>query len=218
MRRFFKTWVSGFVVGVALVSGATAGVVVGPIGHRSEQPKAKAPVVASKAAALSTEPAEVPSLVNEKVTLALPGRLPGGTFLVGADATSLSPAPDLYGGTWQKEGCTELDENNFDRSHPLPGDGHGWPLASKDCIYLAAFGVGPARAAHTIDDGGVWVRSLAISNGESTVVWQIVDAPGRDRGNRNQPVHRPPGSFTNLIDAGDASADDPLTALFRLLS
>ena len=112
------------------------------------------------------------------MTLSLPGRLPAGTFLVGADATSLSPAPELYHGTWQKTGCTETDENHIDRSHPLPGDGHGWPLSTKDCIYLAAFGIGPARAAHSIDAGGIWVRSLAISNGESTVLWQIVDAPG----------------------------------------
>jgi hypothetical protein len=186
MRRFFKTWMVGFVIGIALVSGATAGVVIGPIGRRSDQPKAAKPAVpnvAVKAAALNTEPTEVPALVDQKVTPALPGRLPAGTFLVGADATSLYPTPNLYGGTWQKEGCTEFDPTepgggHIDRSHPLPGDGHGWPLASKDCIYLAAFGIGPARAAHTVDDGGVWVRSLAISNGEKTIVWQIVDAPG----------------------------------------
>jgi len=50
---------------------------------------------------------------------------------------------------------------------------------------------------------------------------QITDAPGRDRGSRNQPVQRP-GSFANLIGTDDAqalaSADDPLTTLFRLLS
>jgi hypothetical protein len=186
MRRFFKTWTVGFVIGVALVSGATAGVVIGPIGRRSDQPtatKPAVPTVAVKTAALGTEPAEVPALVNQKVTLSLPGRLPGGTFLVGADATSLYPTPNLYGGTWQKEGCTEFDATEpgggtIDRSHTFPGDGHGWPLASKDCIYLAAFGIGPARAAHTVDDGGVWVRSIAISNGEKTIVLQIVDAPG----------------------------------------
>jgi len=116
--------------------------------------------------------------VNTKLHLALPGRLPGGTFLVGADATSLYPTPNLYHGTWQKKGCTELDNNHISRSHLPPGDGHGWPAASKDCIYLAAFGIGPARAAHSVDDGGVWVRSLAISNGEKTIVLQIVDAPG----------------------------------------
>ena len=50
---------------------------------------------------------------------------------------------------------------------------------------------------------------------------QITDAPGRDRGSHDSPPPRPPGSFTALIDGGDAralaSADDPLTLLFRLL-
>ena len=50
----------------------------------------------------------------------------------------------------------------------------------------------------------------------------ITDAPGRDRGNHDAPARQPPASFANLIDAGDAgalaSADDPLTLRFRLLS
>ena len=179
MRRFFKTWTTGFALGIALVSGATAGVVIGPIGHRSEQPAGDAIApVAPAAVPPATQPSQVQALAARKIALKLPGRLAGGTFLVGADATSLYPAPQLYKGTWQREGCTEIDENNMDQTHLLPGDGHGWPLASKDCIYLAAFGIGPARAAHTVDDGGVWVRSLAVSNGKDTIVMQIVDAPG----------------------------------------
>ncbi len=185
MRRFFKTWTVGFVLGIALVSGVTAGVVVGPIGRQSET-SAPATTSAPTASSVSTAgapstltlPAQVPGMVNKKVKLKLPGRLPGGTFLVGADATSFNPAPQFYGGAWQREGCTELDEGNLDQTHLLPGDGHGWPLASKDCIYLGGFGIGPARAAHTVDNGGVWVRSIAISNGAKTVIWQIIDATG----------------------------------------
>jgi hypothetical protein len=185
VRRFFKTWTVGFIAGLALVSGVAAGVVVGPIGREAESvapveavaPAAPA-VAAAGAPSTLTQPAQVPTLVNKKVNLKLPGRLPGGTFLVGADATSFNPAPKLYGGAWQTEGCTEIDEGNIDQTHLLPGDGHGWPLASKDCIYLGGFGIGPARAAHTVDNGGVWVRSIAISNGVKTVVWQIIDATG----------------------------------------
>ena len=188
MRRFFKTWTVGFVIGVALISGATAGVVVGPLGQKERKATETAAqpalrpatsAVRVKAAAANTLPGAVPALAAQTVTVPAPGRLPAGTFLVGADATSLHPTPALFGGTtWQTEGCTELDEGHLDQSHLLPGDGHGWPAASKDCIYLGGFGIGPARAAHEIDDGGVWVRSLAISNGEKTVVWQIIDATG----------------------------------------
>jgi hypothetical protein len=176
--------------GLALLSGVAAGVSVGPL-KREVQTKlpglAFEPALPAVGAAGSqgslTRPAQVPGLVDKKVTLKLPGRLPGGQFLVGADATSFDPAPQLYGGTWQTEGCTEIDEGTLDQTHLLPGDGHGWPLASKDCmskdcIYLGGFGIGPARAAHSVDDGGVWVRSIAISNGVKTVVWQIIDATG----------------------------------------
>ncbi|MFY9588397.1 MAG: hypothetical protein WAT66_13170 [Actinomycetota bacterium] len=185
MRRFFKTWTVGFFAGLALLSGVAAGVSVGPLRHeaRSKLPALTSePVLPAVSAAGSpgslTKPAQVPGLVGKKVTLKLPGRLPAGTFLVGANATSFDPAPQLYDGTWQTEGCTEIDEGNLDQTHLLPGDGHGWPLASKDCIYLGGFGIGPARAAHSVDNGGVWVRSIAISNGVKTVVWQIIDATG----------------------------------------
>jgi hypothetical protein len=189
MRRFLKSWIVGLVVGLGLLSGAMAGVGLSPLQEqttkidklRSNAVKANAATPGSKAAAAATHttPAQVPALAAQKVTLSLPGKLAGGSFLVGADATSLYPTPTLFGGeTWQTKGCTELDEGNLDRTHMLPGDGHGWPATSKDCIYLGGFGIGPARAAHEIDDGGVWVRSVAISNGENTVVWQIIDATG----------------------------------------
>ena len=185
MRRLFKTWTVGFFLGVALVSGVTAGIVVGPIGRQSQtsapETATAAPpgsVGASGATTSLTTAAQVPGLVNKKVNLKLPGRLPGGTFLVGADATSFNPAPQLYGGAWQTDGCTEIEEGHIDQTHLLPGDGHGWPLASKDCIYLGGFGIGPTRAAHSVDNGGVWVRSVAISNGVKTVIWQIIDATG----------------------------------------
>jgi hypothetical protein len=187
VRRFLKTWTTGFALGLALVSGVTAGVLVGPIGRQSEQPSSEvallnAPAVEAAGTPTSTLtlPAQVPALVNKKIAVKLPGRLPGGQFLVGADATSFNPAPKLYGGVWQTDGCTEISEEHqqLDQTHLLPGDGHGWPAASKDCIYLGGFGIGPARTAHSVDNGGVWVRSIAISNGVKTVIWQIIDAVG----------------------------------------
>jgi Zn-finger nucleic acid-binding protein len=49
---------------------------------------------------------------------------------------------------------------------------------------------------------------------------QIVDAPGRDRGNRD--VSRPRPGVGSMLGAADlrdlTSSDDPLTMLFRLLS
>lgn len=192
MRRFFKSWTVGLVVGLGLLSGAMAGVGLGPLEEQTatitERPARALPAASAASAGLAaashTEPAQVPALAAQKVDLDLEGKLQGGDFLVGADATNLNPTPTLFGGeTWQTEGCTTLsedpDETQLDRTHLLPGDGHGHPLASKDCIYLGGFGVpAPVRPAVEYDDGGVWVRSLAISNGETTVVMQILDTVG----------------------------------------
>lgn len=190
MRGLFKSWVTGLIAGLTLVSGVMAGVAIGPIDRITGKKEAgqtgsglpTAPKAArvKTASASHTTPTEVPGLAAQKVTLSLPGRLTGGNFLVGADATNLYPTPTLFGGDkWQTEGCTKLEDGEIDRTHILPGDGHGHPFASKDCIYLGGFGVpAPVRPAESIDDGGVWVRSLAISNGEKTVVMQILDAVG----------------------------------------
>ncbi|MGH2794965.1 MAG: hypothetical protein ACRDKG_11750, partial [Actinomycetota bacterium] len=192
MRRFFKSWSVGLVVGLGLLSGAMAGVGLGPLDQKVPpldralervQKGAAAPAVRSDvkaAGATHTTPAQVPALAAQKLALNLPGKLAGGNFLVGSDATDLFPSPKLFGGeTWRTEGCTRIEDGELDRTHVLPGDGHGHPFASKDCIYLGGFGIpAPVRPAVEYDDGGVWVRSLAISNGESTVVMQILDAVG----------------------------------------
>lgn len=107
-------------------------------------------------------------------------RLPGGTFLVGAARASLVPAPEAYRGRWQTQGCTSLDNGSVDPAtvdHTL-SDPRGWPAASPDCIYLGGFGIGPARPATSVDPGGVWVRTIAISNGEQLFTYSTADAVG----------------------------------------
>lgn len=101
-------------------------------------------------------------------------------FSVGADASSIAPRPDDFGGRWQTEGCTALDEGHVDEDHvvPDPAEVAGWPAASPDCIYLGGFGIGPARPASGVGHGGVWIRSLAVSNGDTTFVYQIADLVG----------------------------------------
>ena len=111
-------------------------------------------------------------------------------FLVGAARASLDPAPALFGGTtWQTSGCSVYGTDGFaptgdhllpDPSDPetLPGQLRGWPDASPDCIYLGGFGLGPVRPAARVGQGGVWVRAIAISNGQRTFVYAIADTVG----------------------------------------
>jgi hypothetical protein len=114
-------------------------------------------------------------------------RVPDGTFLVGAARASLFPTPGPWDPTgqrqWQTEGCSVYgagDEQAPNLDHLLPSleDLRGWPTASPDCVYLGGFGLGPVRPAQRVGHGGVWMRSVAISNGERTFVYTIADAVG----------------------------------------
>jgi hypothetical protein len=139
------------------------------------------------AGTIELAPDEIPAAAAS--TPPLPAsRVPAGTFLVGAARASLLPTPGPWDPTgtraWQTEGCStygvgEAPAPNLD--HLLPtsvGDIRGWPAASPDCIYLGGFGLGPVRPAQRVGNGGVWVRSIAISNGEDTFIYSIADAVG----------------------------------------
>ena len=135
-------------------------------------------------------------------------RLTGGQFLVGADKTSLAPTPDEYqpngdsrtdpsqpAANWEKDplkcnlvrttdgGDPEFDEGDIERlseahAFPFPDSTLGWPGHNPDCIYLGGYGIGPLRGAEGVDDRGVWVRSVAVSNGEKAVIFQVIDTVG----------------------------------------
>ncbi len=138
---------------------------------------------------ISISPPEIPGIAMRKVTLPNK-RLPAGRFLVGASRASIFPAPKVFGGdAWQTSGCTSLDEQTLDQDHALPpvdpsdpidtvDEIRSWPASSPDCIYLGGFGIGPARPAESVGHGGVWVRAVAISNGETTFIYEIADAVG----------------------------------------
>lgn len=187
MRKTLKSMILGFLVGALSVGAALAGVGLVPVPSVGELPTTRQVPAGlgdglGLAAQVQLDPAQVPGVVTSTVTApssATP--LADGAFLVGANRTSIYPAPTLFGGsTWQTSGCTEIDESNLDQDHVVASiqDMRGWPAASPDCIYLGGFGIGPARAAHEVDAGGVWIRSLAISNGAKTFVYQITDTVG----------------------------------------
>ncbi|MGH7858878.1 MAG: hypothetical protein ACREQY_16250 [Candidatus Binatia bacterium] len=101
-------------------------------------------------------------------------------FQVGAAKVSLAPDP----AKWQTSGCTtygvDAPAQSPNEDHLLPSlsDLHGWPAASPDCVYLGGFGLGPVKPAAHIGHGGVWIRAVAISNGQKTFVYGIADLVG----------------------------------------
>ena len=131
-------------------------------------------------------------------------RLPAGQFLVGADKTSLYPQPQNYTpegdqcdpgpcenpATWEKRPSRcDVDSGGVTPPDPEvdPNEPHvrlftdsdlGWPGHNPNCIYLGGFDIGPVRGATGVHDLGVWARSIAISNGENTVIFQVLDTVG----------------------------------------
>lgn len=98
---------------------------------------------------------------------AAPGqRLPAGEFLAGATKVSIAPdpakwLPNIPEGTCGEDTATYLQAQTRRRA-----DG-------KEC--LATF---DHRWATTVDPDGLYVRALAIGNGEKTVVFAVLDAVG----------------------------------------
>ena len=163
--------VAGVVAGGLLVGSAWAGIGLAPVDLDTPVP--------------TLPGASAPERGGEALTArdasGAPGaRLPGAALLVGADVTPLTPDP----ARWQTTDCVALDDSAID-----PGLMHladkavadmtgSWPR-SPDCVYLGGYGIGPMRPATGVDPhAGINVRSLAISNGEHTVLWQIVDMVG----------------------------------------
>lgn len=204
MRRYLRVIVAGFLTGAVGVGAALAGVlVVNP--EESAVPPDRAAILEaagltgvrpSVAAQQEVSPEEVAAILAAEVTAPTGGLTPAGTFLVGASRVNLYPSPTLFGGTeWMTGGCTKTDVLddpegiNINGDHLLPpfdpndpeatlDEVRSWPASSPDCIYLGGFGIGPVRPATHVGQGGVWVRTLAVSNGERTHIYQIADLVG----------------------------------------
>jgi hypothetical protein len=108
-------------------------------------------------------------------------------LLAGAAKTSIHPRPEEYGGTWETDpaACRTLSPDFLDRLATTPEDaahlahtGTPWP-ENPDCIYQGGFGIGPMNPVSAFDtDLGLWVRAVAIGDGEDTAVLAVVDGEG----------------------------------------
>lgn len=117
-----------------------------------------------------------------------------GRLLVGAAKTSMLPRPDdmktkgFPGARWETDPakCQRMDQSVLDQlpetAQQAPDGivtaGSPWH-ENPDCIYMGGFGIGPANPVKSFDPTyGLWVRSLAISDGSTPFVLTVVDAEG----------------------------------------
>jgi hypothetical protein len=177
-RTLLRSAVVGAVAGAVGLTAAWAGVSILPV---------PTPPVVSGAVGSSTPKTGTLSGTAK--------RLPAASGIrVGAAKSSMAPRPKdmakrFPGARWETDmaECTTLDPNEVQRilgghaTEPLDGiasTGSPWP-ENPDCIYMGGFGIGPMNPIKRFDTTyGLWVRSLAISDGKQTLVLTVVDSEG----------------------------------------
>ena len=185
MHRLVKTAVVAGLTGALSVSVAWAGVGLVPV----PVPEPVEEVTGALAVPGTAETATAaPATPAEAVA-----RLRGGELLVGASKTSLAPRPQDYaaafpGARWEQDiaKCRVLDPGFVAQLAAGPGTqaehlaaaGSPWP-ENPNCLYMGGYGLGPMNPITRFDEElGLWVRALAIGDGEDVYVITVIDAEG----------------------------------------
>lgn len=157
MRRYLIGLLTGVLTGALALGAAwaTTGLV------RVDTPEETVPVVQPSP---SGSPVETPSPSPNPSPSFSGGRLPGGTFLVGARNESIAPVPVSQGGRWNAHG------NGYDCG-PI---GYEY-LPNSDPSCLRTFDREWATGVDEASDLGVYARAIAIGNGDKTLVFVVLD-------------------------------------------
>jgi hypothetical protein len=120
--------------------------------------------------------------------------LDAGQLLVGAAKTPMDPRPDLADpkrfpkATWEKDPAKcktlepawlqKLPDSALNAMDGIANPGSVWP-ENPNCIYQGGFGLGPMNPVKAFDqEFGLWVRSMAFSDGKQTLVTTVIDGEG----------------------------------------
>jgi hypothetical protein len=180
MLRFVRFLLVPFLVGALSLGAAWAGaglapapVTVTPDDLVADTTEAEAQEAEEPAA--TTVKAGNPGKPENPGPPAPPADVDG--LLAGAAKVSIYPDPDEEAGEhWEREGCETLGGDAGPGTFGHMGDlTSPWP-ENPDCIYLGGYGIGPMNAAKEFDtEYGLWARSVALGNGDDTLVLTVVD-------------------------------------------
>jgi hypothetical protein len=185
MRTIVRSTLIAGLTGTLMVSAAWAGVGLSPAPVPSRLPTVSTPAADATLAEGGDSPAGRPA-----DSAAAPA---GGQLLVGAAKASMLPRPAAMskrfpGARWETDPvkCTPTEPAWYDdipsaalmASDGIANAGSTWP-ENPDCIYMGGFGIGPQNPVKSFDSElGLWVRSVAISDGKTPFVMTVVDAEG----------------------------------------
>ena len=173
----------GLLTGALMVSAAWAGVAFTPL----PVPSGPATGVVDGATAGLTDATGATSNPLSQLNLH------AGQLLVGAAKASTAPRPKdmakrFPGARWETDmtKCHTLEPAWFAdlptsavmAMDGIANPGSTWP-ENPNCIYQGGFGIGPMNPVKAFDKTlGLWVRSLAISDGKQTIILSVVDGEG----------------------------------------
>jgi hypothetical protein len=100
----------------------------------------------------------------------------------------MNPRPADYDGVWETDPakCKTLEPDWFkdlpkaavNAMDGIANPGSTWP-ENPNCIYMGGFGLGPMNPVKAFDQElGLWVRSMAFSDGKQTLVTTVIDGEG----------------------------------------
>lgn len=189
MHRVLRSTVLAGMTGTLLVSAAWAGVGLAPAPVPVPVPGSEgtARAAAEPTAAAGSQVASATAAVN-------PVTLGAGQLLVGAAKTSMNPDPQAMRGkgfpnaVWETdpakcktvapEWFSDLPRAAVNALDGIANPGSVWP-ENPDCIYMGGFGLGPMNPVKSFDqEFGLWVRSMAVSDGTQTLVTTVIDGEG----------------------------------------
>ena len=191
MHTLVKTTLVAGLTGTLMVSAAWAGIGLAPVPSASvELPGGSIPVPDPAAVAPATEASQSATAPAEGS--ALPA-LAGGEVLVGAAKTSLTPRPEdmqdrFPGARWETDAAKckplapayiqRLLANTAEEVDHLASAGSPWP-ENPNCLYMGGYGLGPMNPITRFDEElGLWVRALAIGDGQDLTVLTVIDGEG----------------------------------------
>lgn len=186
-RTLTRTLLVALLVGALSVSVAWAGASLAPVdrvtdaaGDLAEEPdgpgEESSPREGSGHGLLEERDDEQQAGATE--ALAAAGELGEGAIMAGAAKVDMRPRPEDYDAVWETEGCATMGDDAGPQTltHVPDFEQSPWP-AKANCIYMGGYGIGPMNPVTSWDDEhGLHVRSVALSDGEETVVLTLIDA------------------------------------------
>jgi hypothetical protein len=186
VHRIARTCLVAGLTGALSVSVAWAGIGLVPV------PVPTQPVEQVLGGLAPAAPASGDPATSDAAPAALPG-LDGGRLYVGASKTDLTPRPqDMQarypGARWEQSmaACKKLAPEQLAQAIGAPMEeldhlasaGTPWP-ENPNCLYMGGYGLGPMNPITRFDDElGLWVRAVAIGDGQDLAVFTTIDAVG----------------------------------------